>query len=199
MRSGVDVVIAEDSRIQARMLIRRLEEAGHAVRWGETGAAALALVRERRPDIVVSDIEMPEMTGYEFCKAVKSDPGLRTIPFILLSTLADPIDIIRGLDAGADNYVTKPYEPDYLLGRMQALLATPLEAEDGAAAATLEVSLAGQTFRVKAGRQQVLNLLVSTFENAVAKNQELVVANQELSVARDGLQKSNDELSAANS
>ena len=198
MRSGVDVVIAEDSRIQARMLIRRLEEAGHAVRWGETGAAALALVRERRPDIVVSDIEMPEMTGYEFCKAVKSDPGLRTIPFILLSTLADPIDIIRGLDAGADNYVTKPYEPDYLLGRMQALLATPLEAEDGAAAATLEVSLAGQTFRVKAGRQQVLNLLVSTFENAVAKNQELVVANQELSVARDGLQKSNDELSAAN-
>ena len=195
---GVDVVIAEDSRIQARMLIRRLEEAGHTVRWGETGAAALALVRERRPQIIVSDIEMPEMTGYEFCAAVKSDPALRTIPFILLSTLSDPIDIIRGLDAGADNYVTKPYEPDYLLGRMESLLATPLEAADDASAAMLEVTLAGQTFRVKAGRQQVLNLLVSTFENAVTKNQELVEANQELSVARDSLQKSNDELSSAN-
>ena len=194
----VDVVIAEDSRIQARMLIRRLEEAGHTVRWGETGSQALALVRERRPDIIVSDIEMPEMTGYEFCKAVKSDPALRTIPFILLSTLADPIDIIRGLDAGADNYVTKPYEPEYLLGRMRSLLATPLESADDAATGVLEVTLAGQKFRVKAGRQQVLNLLVSTFENAVTKNQELVVANQELSVARDGLQKSNDELSTAN-
>ncbi|MFM8291745.1 MAG: PP2C family protein-serine/threonine phosphatase [Planctomycetia bacterium] len=198
MAAGVDVLIAEDSRIQARMLIRRLEEAGHTVRWGENGALALALARERRPDIIVSDIEMPEMTGYEFCKAAKADPGLKAVPFILLSTLCDPIDIIRGLDAGADNYVTKPYEPDYLLGRMTALLATPLEAADDAQAATLEVTLAGQQFRVKAGRQQVLNLLVSTFENAVAKNQELVVANQELSVARDSLQKSNEELAALN-
>jgi sigma-B regulation protein RsbU (phosphoserine phosphatase) len=191
---GVDVVIAEDSRIQAKMLQRRLVEAGHTVRWGETGADALALARERRPDIIISDIEMPVMTGYEFCKAAKTDPALRTVPFILLSTLADPIDIIRGLDAGADNYVTKPYEPDFLLARMQSLLATPLSDDAGGEAALLEVTLAGQQFRVKAGRQQVLNLLVSTFENAVAKNQELVVANQDLSVARDNLQRSNAEL-----
>jgi sigma-B regulation protein RsbU (phosphoserine phosphatase) len=199
MADGVDVLIAEDSRIQARMLTRRLEEAGHTVRWGENGALALSLARERRPDIIVSDIEMPEMTGYEFCKAAKSDPALKSVPFILLSTLSDPIDIIRGLDAGADNYVTKPYEPDYLLGRMTALLSTPLAAADDVESATLEVTLAGQKFRVKAGRQQVLNLLVSTFENAVTKNQELVVANQELSVARDSLQKSNEELAALNS
>jgi sigma-B regulation protein RsbU (phosphoserine phosphatase) len=81
---------------------------------------------------------------------------------------------------------------------MQSLLATPLESADDDVAAMLEVTLAGQKFRVKAGRQQVLNLLVSTFENAVAKNQELVVANQDLSVARDGLQRSNEELSTAN-
>jgi sigma-B regulation protein RsbU (phosphoserine phosphatase) len=196
--AGVDVVIAEDSRIQAKMLQRRLVEAGHTVRWGETGADALALARERRPDIIVSDIEMPVMTGYEFCKAVKTDPALRTVPFILLSTLADPIDIIRGLDAGADNYVTKPYEPDFLLGRMQSLLASPLAEEADGETAMLEVTLAGQQFRVKAGRQQVLNLLVSTFENAVAKNQELVVANQELSVARDNLQRNNAELTDLN-
>ncbi len=195
--AGVDVVIAEDSRIQARMLQKRLTEAGHTVRWGENGALALALVKERRPDVIISDIEMPEMTGYEFCKAVKTDAALKTIPLILLSTLSDPIDIIRGLDAGADNYVTKPYDPDYLLGRMASLLATPIDSGDDVGS-LLEVTLAGQTFRVKAGRQQVLNLLVSTFENAVAKNQELVVANQELSVARDDLQKSNDELTSLN-
>jgi sigma-B regulation protein RsbU (phosphoserine phosphatase) len=187
------VVIAEDSRMQAKMLRRWLEDSGHRVRWGETGAQALALVREQRPDVIVSDIEMPEMTGYEFCQAVKGDPALRSIPFILLSTLSDPIDIIRGLDAGADNYVTKPYKPEYLLGRMRSLLATPLgDAADPHA--ELQVSIAGQTFRVQPGRQQVLNLLVSTFENAVAKNQELMDANQELSVARDGLQRSNAEL-----
>ena len=196
--AGVDVLIAEDSRIQAKMLQRRLVEAGHTVRWGETGADALALARERRPDIIVSDIEMPVMTGYEFCKAVKTDPALRTVPFILLSTLADPIDIIRGLDAGADNYVTKPYEPDFLLARIQSLLASPLSEESDGEAAMLEVTLAGQQFRVKAGRQQVLNLLVSTFENAVAKNQELVVANQDLSVARDNLQRTNAELTDLN-
>jgi len=196
--AGVDVLIAEDSRMQAKILQRRLTEAGHTVRWAENGQLALEMARERRPEIIISDIEMPVATGYEFCKAVKTDPALRTVPFILLSTLSDPIDIIRGLDAGADNYVTKPYEPDYLLGRMQALLATPLAESEEAAAATLEVSLAGQKFQVKAGRQQVLNLLVSTFENAVSKNQELVVANQELSVARDSLQKTNEELTSLN-
>jgi len=196
---GVDVLIAEDSKMQGKILQKRLVDAGHAVRWAENGSLALKMAQDRRPDIIISDIEMPVATGYEFCKAVKTDPALRTVPFILLSTLSDPIDIIRGLDAGADNYVTKPYEPDYLLGRMQALLATPLDSEDEATAATLAVSLAGQTFQVKAGRQQVLNLLVSTFENAVSKNQELVVANQELSVARDSLQQTNAELLTLNS
>jgi len=194
--AGVDVLIAEDSRIQAKILQKRLTDAGHTVRWAENGADALKLARERRPDIVISDIEMPVMTGYELCKAVKTDPALRDVPLILMSTLSDPIDIIRGLDAGADNYVTKPYDPDYLLGRMQSLLATPLG--DPAEEATLEVAVAGQKFRVQAGRQQVLNLLVSTFENAVAKNQELIAANEDLSLARDKLQQTNSELSALN-
>lgn len=196
---GVDVLIAEDSRMQAKILQKRLVDAGHTVRWAENGSLALDMARERRPDIIISDIEMPVATGYDFCKAAKSDPALRAVPFILLSTLSDPIDIIRGLDAGADNYVTKPYEPDYLLGRMAALLTTPLGDDDESANTTLEVSLAGQTFKVKAGRQQVLNLLVSTFENAVTKNKELVVANQELSVARDSLERSNKELVTLNS
>ncbi len=194
--AGVDVLVAEDSKIQARMLVKRLTDAGHAVRWAENGADALTMARERRPDIIISDIEMPVMTGYEFCKAVKTDPALQGVPLILMSTLSDPIDIIRGLDAGADNYVTKPYEPDYLLGRMRSLLDSPLG--DAAEQATLEVAVAGQKFNVQAGRQQVLNLLISTFENAVAKNQELIAANQELSIARDRLQQNNAELTQLN-
>ena len=194
--SGIDVLVAEDSRIQAKILLRRLTEAGHAVRWAENGADAVTMARECRPDIIISDIEMPVMTGYEFCKAVKTDPALRSVPFILMSTLSDPIDIIRGLEAGADNYVTKPYEPDYLLGRIRSLLDSPLDDDDEQA--TLEVALAGQKFKVQAGKQQVLNLLISTFENAVAKNQELITANENLSVAHDQLQQNNAELTQLN-
>ncbi len=196
-QAGIEIVIAEDSRIQAKILERRLTDAGHRVRWGANGQAALDLVREQPPAIIVSDIEMPTMTGYEFCKAVKSDAALRTIPFILLSTLADPLDIIRGLDAGADNYVTKPYETDYLLGRIHSLLETPLAADEGSEE-TIDVAMAGQTFKVKAGRQQVLNLLVSTFENAVAKNQELILANQDLATAKEKLERNNKELQELN-
>ena len=129
MTDKIDVLIAEDSRIQAKMLKKKLEQAGYAVRWAENGKIALDMTREQRPTLIVSDIEMPEMSGYEFCEAVKSDPSLKTIPLILLSTLSEPEDIIRGLHVGADNYVTKPYEVDYLLSRMNDLLSTPISDE----------------------------------------------------------------------
>jgi phosphoserine phosphatase RsbU/P len=195
----IRIVIAEDSRIQAKMLIKRLETAGYEVRWGDNGRKALELVRELPPNLIISDIEMPEMTGYEFCKAVKSDPQLKRIPLILLSTLAAPEDIIEGLQAGADNYVTKPYQADYLLGRIQSLLSTPLADESSASAnEALEVNLKGKTYIVQSGRQQVLNLLISTFENAVEKNSELIRANQELSQSKDTLARQNETLEILN-
>jgi sigma-B regulation protein RsbU (phosphoserine phosphatase) len=193
---GVDVLVVEDSRIQAKILERRLITAGHTVRVAEHGVRGLEMVRERIPAIIVSDIEMPEMNGYELCKALKQEEQYKDIPIILLSTLSDPLDIIKGLDSGADNYVTKPYDPEYLLARMSSLLETPLEQAN--ASADLEVTIVGQKFRVKAGRQQVLNLLVSTFENAVSKNQELIIVNQDLSLAKDQLEHSNRELNDLN-
>lgn len=190
------LVIVEDSRIQARILHDKLVAAGYEVRAAENGKAGLNLIRERRPALVISDIEMPKMTGYELCSVVKSDPELRTIPFILLSTLSDPQDIIKGLHCGADNYVTKPYDPDFLISRIESLLDTPLPAEDEEQ--QLDVTLAGNRYSVKAGRQQVLNLLVSTFENAVEKNNELVRSNEELTVAKDQLTNSNLQLEKLN-
>ncbi len=190
--------MAEDSRIQAKMLQKRLIAAGYDVRHGADGALALDLIREDPPDLIVSDIEMPNMTGYELCRAVKQDDELRRIPFILLSTLSDPRDIIEGLQAGADNYVTKPYESEYLLSRIDSLLKTPIDDELGDDKESLEVTLQGERFTVQSGRQQVLNLLISTFENAVEKNGELIRANQELSLSRDKLAKQHDMLKELN-
>ncbi|MCH1438763.1 MAG: response regulator, partial [Rubripirellula sp.] len=197
MTEKIQVLIAEDSRIQAKMLRKKLEAAGYAVRWAENGKLGLEMTKQQRPALIISDIEMPEMTGYEFCKAVKSDAQLKTIPFILLSTLSEAEDIIRGLHVGADNYVTKPYDPEYLLSRARDLLAIPLGVDDDET--ELKVTLAGKAYTVKAGKQQVLNLLVSTFENAVGKNRELVAANQDLALARDQLKEWNKNLAELNS
>ncbi|MHC5008122.1 MAG: response regulator, partial [Planctomycetota bacterium] len=195
-RSDVTVLIAEDSRIQAQILSQKLEDAGFRVRVAENGAMALESIREERPTVVISDIEMPEMTGYELCSAVKEDPELRAIPFILLSTLSEPRDIIRGLHCGADNYVTKPYDPDFLIARTESLLTTPLgELED---MQKLDVTLAGESYTVNSSSQQVLNLLVSTFENAVEKNNELLETNQELTLAKEQLTVWNQKLEELN-
>jgi sigma-B regulation protein RsbU (phosphoserine phosphatase) len=195
-RSDVTVLIAEDSRMQAQILTQKLEDAGFQVRAAENGAKALAAARESRPTIVISDIEMPEMTGYEFCSAMKGDEDLKTVPFILLSTLSEPQDIIRGLHCGADNYVTKPYDPEFLIARVDSLLTTPLG--NGEESQQLEVTLAGEHYRVNSSRQQVLNLLVSTFENAVEKNNELLHTNQELTLAKEQLTLWNEKLESLN-
>ncbi|MHB8972541.1 MAG: SpoIIE family protein phosphatase [Pirellulaceae bacterium] len=195
--SSVHVVIAEDSRIQAKILQKHLVDAGCQVRVAPNGAEALKLIQEEPPTIIISDIEMPEMNGYELCRRVKEDPQLRRIPLILLSTLSAPEDIIKGLHAGADNYVTKPYQAHYLLSRVESLLDTPVGEEDPQAP-TLEVTLAGKHYQVRSGRQQVLNLLISTFENAVEKNNELIRVNQELTVARDQLTRWNQDLTQLN-
>lgn len=196
--SPVRIVIAEDSRIQAKMLIKRLESADYHVRWGDDGQKALKLINEDPPDLIISDIEMPVMNGYELCREVKNDRKLRRIPLILLSTLSSPEDIIEGLQAGADNYVTKPYETEYLLSRVTSLLSTPIEESEDTDTPALEVNLKGKTYVVQSGRQQVLNLLISTFENAVAKNTELIHVNQELSSSRDKLARQNETLESLN-
>jgi len=196
-RADVDVLIAEDSRLQAQVLTEKLTDAGFRVRVAENGEVALESIREKRPTIVVSDIEMPKLTGYELCSAVKADDELKNIPIILLSTLSDPMDIIRGLHCGADNYVTKPYDPEFLIGRIDSLLASPL-ADENETSEQLEVTLLGERYTVNSNRQQVLNLLVSTFENAVEKNNELIRTNQELTLAKDQLSLWNEKLESLN-
>lgn len=194
---ATQVIIAEDNRLQAKVLQDRLTKAGYEVRVAVNGKLALELARQARPDLIVSDIEMPVMTGHELCREIKNDESLKTVPLILLSTLSEPEDIIKGLDCGADNYVTKPYRMAYLVQRMESLLQTPLGGDEDDVL-ELEVTLAGTKYNVRSGRQQVLNLLVSTFENAVEKNQELLRYNEDLTIAKEKLAKWNRELESAN-
>jgi sigma-B regulation protein RsbU (phosphoserine phosphatase) len=193
------VVIAEDSRVQGKVLQQRLIAAGYDAHVGINGELALELVQKLKPDIVVSDIEMPKMNGYELCNAIKQSADLRRCPVILLSTLNDAEDIIKGLAAGADNYITKPYDIKFLIARIEDLRSNPVQDVDLDSSSTIPVTLGGQVYEVRSGRQQTLNLLVSVFENAVEKNKELHRSNEHLILAKEKLSAWNTQLESLNS
>ena len=198
-RTNPIVVIAEDSRVQGKVLQQRLIAAGYDAHVGINGELALELVQKLKPDIVVSDIEMPKMNGYELCSAIKQSEELKRCPVILLSTLNDAEDIIKGLAAGADNYITKPYDIKFLIARIADLRSNPVQDVDLESSSTIPVTLGGQVYEVRSGRQQTLNLLVSVFENAVEKNKELHRSNEHLILAKEKLSAWNTQLESLNS
>jgi CheY-like chemotaxis protein len=115
----VNILIVEDSPTQTKLLRFILEGNGYIVNSANNGAKALECVRQRKPNLIITDIVMPEMDGFALCKAIKSDPDLKSIPIMLLTSLSDPQDVIKGLQAGADNFLTKPYEDTFLISRIQ--------------------------------------------------------------------------------
>jgi diguanylate cyclase (GGDEF)-like protein len=178
--SPLDILVAEDSVTQAFALKMLLEKNGYRVAAVENGREVLALVERQRPRMVISDIDMPEMDGYTMCLTLKSDPALSDIPVILLTTLSNTENIIQGLKSKADYYLTKPYDPPHLLDRVRNLLAHRRDLSNSGAPEELEIELEGKRHVVKASRQQVLNLLLSTYENAVQQNRVLTKTQAEL-------------------
>jgi sigma-B regulation protein RsbU (phosphoserine phosphatase) len=113
--------------------------------------------------------------------------------------LNDAEDIIKGLAAGADNYITKPYDIKFLIARIEDLRSNPVQDVDLESSSTIPVTLGGQVYEVRSGRQQTLNLLVSVFENAVEKNKELHRSNEHLILAKEKLSAWNTQLESLNS
>jgi len=117
------VVIAEDEP-DIRDLIRfTLQFAGFEVFAGSNGEEGYELTKGEKPDIVLMDVRMPKMTGYEACRKIKADPELKHIPVIFLSAKGQDSEIQSGLDAGAEEYLLKPFAPDQLTERVRAVLA----------------------------------------------------------------------------
>lgn len=168
-----EILIVEDSPTQAERLRRLIQSKSYRARVAQNGQVALTLIREHKPDLVLSDIIMPEMNGYELCSAIKTDEALRNIPVILVTALNDPKDIIRGIECGADNFVRKPYSEEYLLSRISHMLVNRKLREDADVEPGIALFLGNQKHHIHAGRQQILDLLISTYEQAVHVNSEL--------------------------
>ena len=102
------ILVAEDSITQSQRLQFILEQQGYRVIPAANGRLALEAAQRIKPALIISDVIMPEMSGYELCKRVKAEASLADVPVILVTTLSDPHDVIRGLECRADNFILKP-------------------------------------------------------------------------------------------
>ena len=120
--SGSLILVAEDERDIREFLAMALEVSGFHVVEARNGEEAIALAASHTPDLILLDIRMPKVTGFQACEALKSDPNTKDIPIIFLSAYANHDEIQQGLALGADEYLTKPIGPDVLGQRVTDVL-----------------------------------------------------------------------------
>lgn len=116
------ILVAEDERDIRELISFTLKFAGHEITQAANGEEAVKLAKEKLPDLVMTDVRMPKMTGYEACKAIKSDDTTKHIPVVILSAKGQDEEIDQGKDAGADDYILKPFAPDELTRRIGEIL-----------------------------------------------------------------------------
>jgi len=175
------ILVVEDSPTQAQRLQHLLELSGHEVEIAANGKIALEAAQKRRPALVLSDIVMPEMDGYELTRQLKAHRELRDIPVILVTTMSEPEDVILGLECGADNFVIKPFDERYMLSRVHYMLMNREYLRlTRDANAGVEIHFNGRRHYITADRLQILNLLLSTYEAAAQRNRDLRRSQEEL-------------------
>jgi len=194
----MNILVVEDSRTQAQYLRYILEEEGCRVVLAENGVEALKEIEKDRPDVVLTDVVMPEMDGYELCHAIKQNVETKEIPVILVTQLFDPVDVIKGLEAGADNFIIKPYEPGFIHSRINSTILSVKGRDPDEECAGLEFDFSGSRHVITANRLQIINILLSTYEIAVRKNSELEEAHDRLNSLNEKLQEAVEDLKNTN-
>jgi adenylate cyclase len=116
------ILVVDDTPANVKLLEDLLGFHGYQVEAATSGEEALAAIRERMPDLILLDVLMPGMSGYDVCRAVRSDPSLAMLPVVMVTALEDREERVKGLDAGADDFLSKPVNPPELLARVRSLL-----------------------------------------------------------------------------
>lgn len=190
------ILAVEDSLVQAKKLEYFFKEYNLKYQLYPNAEEAYQAILIEKPDLIISDIVMPGMDGYELCKKLKNSVELCKIPVILLTSLQDPQDIIKGLQAGADNFITKPYDHKYLFSRIQYLLINRDIRYSGSAEMVIELVFRGQKYQINSDKKQILDLFLSVYEVALQRNDELTTTKAQLESAYENLKQANQDLEA---
>ncbi|MFH0755989.1 MAG: response regulator, partial [Bacteroidota bacterium] len=139
-------------------------------------------------DLIISDIVMPGITGYDFCRKTRSDPTLRSTPFILMTSMNHATDILRGLECGADNYVTKPIDQTHFLKVIRNTFKTTDTFETSSGSDFFDFHYSGSNYRICPDRSRILSMLMSTYEESVLKTHQLDKTQKRLGELKDSLE-----------
>ncbi|MGN7613843.1 response regulator [Magnetococcales bacterium HHB-1] len=190
-----NILLVEDSTTQAFLTKKILENAGYKVLRAHDGQEGLELAQSRSPDLIISDIHMPRMNGYEMCWELKTSPKFLHIPIILLSSLANMKDIILGLESLADNYIIKPFHEEEILHTVQATLLFCQQKEiKQHFHPTLRVEMEEELFHIRSNPRQILNFLLSIYQSVIRKNEHLQEMQAQLMLTNEQLSSRSQEL-----
>jgi len=189
VNANTDILVVEDSLTQALKLQGFLEENNYNVSLAKNGLEAVKYLEEHSPTLIISDIVMPEMDGYELCAHIKSQDHLKDIPIMLLTALSDPEDVIKALVNGANNFISKPYDENALLSRIRNILLNQEMRKQGGSKLSIEVFFSGKKHLINSDRMQIIDLLLSSYESAVENSREIERINQELIAMQGDLEK----------
>lgn len=149
------VLIVEDEPAQREVLAYNLEAQGFAVRQADNGEEALLIVAEEVPDLIVLDWMLPNVSGIEVCRRLKTRAETRGLPIIMLSARSEEVDLVRGLETGADDYMVKPYSVAELIARVRTQLRRTRPASQGEVLEFGDISLDAATHRVQRSGQMI--------------------------------------------
>ena len=149
------VLVVEDEPAQREVLKYNLESEGYTVSFAVNGEEALLMISEELPDVIVLDWMLPNVSGIEVCRQVKTRPETREIPVIMLSARSEEGDKVRGLETGADDYVTKPYSVTELLARVRSQLRRSRPTMAGQVMVFEDIQLDSETHRVTRDGEQL--------------------------------------------
>lgn len=188
------ILAIEDSLVQAKKLEYIFSKNNLRFKICANAEDALQQIATEEPVIIVSDVIMPGMNGFELCKLLKNSPFTKHIPVVLLTSLQDPQDIIKGLQAGADSFISKPYDEHFLLNRINHLLDNNQQSTEQ----TDKVNLIFDktNYEITSDKKQIINLLLSVYESAIIRNNELVAIKTQLETTNNTLKEANENLAA---
>jgi PAS domain S-box-containing protein len=178
------ILVVEDSPAQAHQIAGILASEDREVKIALDAERGLLLFLTMDFDLVITDVLLPGMSGYELCEQIKNHPTKGSVAVILVTSLSDPTNIIKGLECGANNFITKPYEANNLLTRVCTILDRKASSGNSKRNVGTEVVFQGKALTVNSDKEQILDLLIATFEGVVRTNQELQTSKADLASSK---------------